>query len=101
MPKPRSISWMFVAALAVAGGSLANAGRPLPKGVLQMEVDTVDCAGLQEYSAPVYYAKDAEVKADENGYGDMGRYRCKLNQCHDNEPKRHPETWELRGHCKR
>ncbi|HEY3803218.1 MAG TPA: hypothetical protein VGL61_11455 [Kofleriaceae bacterium] len=91
---------MLVTALALAGGSLASAGQRLATGPIPMDVETVDCAGLKEYSATTYYWQNDEVKSEESGYGDMGRYRCKLNQCHDRDPKANPDTWELRGHCK-
>lgn len=100
--RTRSISWLLVTALAFAGGSLASARQLLPGNAIPLDVDTVDCSSLQEYSPTVYYGKGDEVKAEESGYGDLGRYRCKENnKCHDHDPASHPDTWELRGHCKR
>jgi hypothetical protein len=94
--------WLIVTGLAVAGagagGSLASADRQ----TIQMDVDTVDCAGLKEYEPTVYYKKGDEVKSEESGYGELGRYRCKeANACHDHEPRRSSDVWELKGHCKK
>jgi hypothetical protein len=100
--RTNTVCWLRVTGLAVVG-SFASADQRAPHDPIPMDADEVDCSGLKDYEPTVYYKKGDEVKAEESGYRELGRYRCKegMGACHDHEPRKSSDVWEHRGHCKK